>query len=548
MDDRLAQELAECLDLIENSGASLEECLRRFPEDAAELATYLETVLQVHSFSELQPSESFSRNAASRLLAKLPDYPRKPVTRPAGRPVHPARLSRQLTWMTLITLFLILCTGVLTVKAADYALPGQMLYPVKTTVENTRLALSNANNAVALNLQFSERRLAEAAQLEASGKSELIPVTVANFWLTLERVSATVSYSPQTAGTGDAAHLANFTGLVQGMSLLMNRMDPQQQNQVVQTMAAYSTPPVVSNQEPALNSNCAAGQTDATGKVIAEQYGLTYDEVMGWVCNGSTYGDIIIALEASKNTELSTGDLLLLRDQLGNWDTVWTSLHRLDPNQHGSETASLDGQTRGQYCQASAPQQPVAENLAQTYGVSYENVINLFCQGYGFGEIMLALQTSQTANLPPDNLLTLKNESGGWGQVWQDLNLIGKDKPKATETVTPTEAELPSATSTPGPEQTKDLPANAGQKTKDPTIQPTEKPTKAVPPGQTKTPPGKEATANVNKPTAKATNAPPGQEATANDNKPTAKPTNAPPGQEKTKENSTPKSTNPHKP
>jgi hypothetical protein len=70
---------------------------------------------------------------------------------------------------------------------------------------------------------------------------------------------------------------------------------------------------------------------------------------------------------------------------------------------------------------------PVGKSLAESYDdVSYEDIMTWFCDGgYGFGEIMLALETSEETDMSPEELLALKTELGGWGLVWQELGLIG---------------------------------------------------------------------------------------------------------------------------
>jgi hypothetical protein len=67
----------------------------------------------------------------------------------------------------------------------------------------------------------------------------------------------------------------------------------------------------------------------------------------------------------------------------------------------------------------------VAQSLADAYDVPIEEIMTWFCEGYGFGEIVHALQTSEETDFSPEELLTLKTELGGWGQVWQELGLIG---------------------------------------------------------------------------------------------------------------------------
>ncbi len=74
-----------------------------------------------------------------------------------------------------------------------------------------------------------------------------------------------------------------------------------------------------------------------------------------------------------------------------------------------------------------ADSHPRAVDLAETYNVLYDDIMNWFCDGgYGFGDIMLALRTSRETGVPAGELLALKSELQGWGQVWQELGLVGQ--------------------------------------------------------------------------------------------------------------------------
>jgi hypothetical protein len=88
------------------------------------------------------------------------------------------------------------------------------------------------------------------------------------------------------------------------------------------------------------------------------------------------------------------------------------------------------GKQTSAYCLAGAQtQHPVAKRIAERYDTPYETVMQWFCQGgYGFGQIMLALQTASSPNvsLSADQLLAEKQELGGWGQVWKKYGLKGK--------------------------------------------------------------------------------------------------------------------------
>jgi len=96
------------------------------------------------------------------------------------------------------------------------------------------------------------------------------------------------------------------------------------------------------------------------------------------------------------------------------------------------------------------PVHPVAAGIVATYyeeatGVDYDQVMTWFCvDGYGFGEIMLALETSKFLSgsddwdgefLTPADLLLQKTELGSWGAVWSTIReaLDINGRPKSDE-------------------------------------------------------------------------------------------------------------------
>ncbi|MBN1120571.1 MAG: hypothetical protein JXJ17_05795, partial [Anaerolineae bacterium] len=66
---------------------------------------------------------------------------------------------------------------------------------------------------------------------------------------------------------------------------------------------------------------------------------------------------------------------------------------------------------------------PAAEKIADTYGVSYDQVMGWFCDGFGFGEIILALSATEETGISTDELLAMKAEGTGWGNVWKEIGL-----------------------------------------------------------------------------------------------------------------------------
>jgi hypothetical protein len=71
---------------------------------------------------------------------------------------------------------------------------------------------------------------------------------------------------------------------------------------------------------------------------------------------------------------------------------------------------------------------PVAVKIAEAYGVTEEWVMGYFCDGYGMGAIMLALKTGEETGADPAALLAMRAEGKGWGQIWQELGLIGSEE------------------------------------------------------------------------------------------------------------------------
>lgn len=82
---------------------------------------------------------------------------------------------------------------------------------------------------------------------------------------------------------------------------------------------------------------------------------------------------------------------------------------------------------------------PALEDLAMEYDVDYEELVTYFCDYHlGVGEIKLALETAEDEALDMswDQILEMRlggdedeKKDFGWGQIWQELGLIGQGKP-----------------------------------------------------------------------------------------------------------------------
>lgn len=66
---------------------------------------------------------------------------------------------------------------------------------------------------------------------------------------------------------------------------------------------------------------------------------------------------------------------------------------------------------------------PVGQSIADKFEVPYGEVMAWFCDGYTFEDILLALQTSEIADIDPGTLLDRYSEIG-WERLWQELELM----------------------------------------------------------------------------------------------------------------------------
>jgi len=80
------------------------------------------------------------------------------------------------------------------------------------------------------------------------------------------------------------------------------------------------------------------------------------------------------------------------------------------------------------YCRQSEDQHPFGARLVERYAIDYATLQTWFCDGYGWGQIALALQTGQLVGQDPGTLLEARREGRGWGLIWQELNLIGRSE------------------------------------------------------------------------------------------------------------------------
>lgn len=171
--DHLSALLAECADMI-LSGASLAACLERFPEQAAELEPLLTTVAGVRELRSvpLRPADRAARSRSAFMAEVFRIQERRPAILPLAtwwQQLFPASRDRtpQARPMGLIAILLIvIISGIVisgSVTLAAGALPGDLLYGVKTAAEDVRIFFTpDGETRDELRAAYRQRRIDEA--------------------------------------------------------------------------------------------------------------------------------------------------------------------------------------------------------------------------------------------------------------------------------------------------------------------------------------------------------------------------------------------------
>lgn len=69
---------------------------------------------------------------------------------------------------------------------------------------------------------------------------------------------------------------------------------------------------------------------------------------------------------------------------------------------------------------------PLGSSIAEKFSVSYDKVMNWYCDGYLFEDILLTLQTSQLSDTTPEEIFT-QLETNNWEEIWAALDIVTKE-------------------------------------------------------------------------------------------------------------------------
>ncbi|MBL8161490.1 MAG: hypothetical protein JNJ61_05840 [Anaerolineae bacterium] len=153
--------LNSCVDAIRSGEKTFAECLREYPQHAAELRWLLTVAL---ALEQTTPAPALSTAAVNKLEGKL---------RAAGRPRRAAQrwMGMQRLAATLALLFVLFLGSAGLVAASSSSRPGDTLYGIKRLWETIVLAFSPMTGSLGeLWLQIARARLGEAQAVAAENR------------------------------------------------------------------------------------------------------------------------------------------------------------------------------------------------------------------------------------------------------------------------------------------------------------------------------------------------------------------------------------------
>ncbi len=151
-------------------------------------------------------------------------------------------------------------------------------------------------------------------------------------------------------------------------------------------------------------------------------------------------GDIIIARGWTQpDGSLKANVLRILETSPDEEETPSDENDSGDEETPGDEENPDDEQSTDKaFCNPDVKQgsHPMAAKLSSIYGVDIDWVMKYYCDGMGFGEIMIAIRSSLLTageekpdiETAADELLSKRAEGKGWGEILQEIKLIGRDK------------------------------------------------------------------------------------------------------------------------
>lgn len=274
--------LATCIEEIRNGKSTVEECVKRYPALGKELRSLLEIVVSLQPDEEV-PSPEFKE----RVKLHLFNYEERYLS-----PVNVSDRFRSWFALTPVKVTASVLLGVLifaaigggTVYAAQSSTPDEVLYPVKTGLENIQLVLTTSQVAKArLYLELAQRRINEMTQ-QAKLNRNVNPQSVETVTNLFDKALNELSTANNAQAINNTLSYLSVTSLDEELELKQVISKASQNNQPVlqqiitesgraNTIAqvAYANPKLLKQPLSVTDAQLDAGQFNIEGILVSIQ-------------------------------------------------------------------------------------------------------------------------------------------------------------------------------------------------------------------------------------------------------------------------------------
>jgi hypothetical protein len=68
--------------------------------------------------------------------------------------------------------------------------------------------------------------------------------------------------------------------------------------------------------------------------------------------------------------------------------------------------------------------QTMGGSIAANFETTYEQVMGWYCAGHEFEDILLALETANTVDVSPADLLSKLEQGQSWDEIWKEIGML----------------------------------------------------------------------------------------------------------------------------
>lgn len=146
---------------------------------------------------------------------------------------------------------------------------------------------------------------------------------------------------------------------------------------------------------------------------LSEVFGVTYEDIMGWRCQGWGFGEIVIAYTISKDSGVPVADLFAMREAGKGWGEILKELGYENGEFPKPVIVPLEGK---RWCEGDSPH-PLAEKIAEKWGLTLDDISQWLCSGVSQADLEQAIRQAGERGVAIDEILKLRQEGRDWSEI-----------------------------------------------------------------------------------------------------------------------------------